>query len=136
MMDQMFQWSVIEAGDGGFRNFGLPMTVDATYNDEGILWGFTVGIFKDGVKLTSLGVGFDDNLVDKAEWVGRNEEGFPTMEGNISSVKGKHIEIWKLDQSPVTEDLRSAIRAYCTGLVSALNRYYAFGSVFVDDERG
>ena len=94
MMDQMFQWSVIEAGDGGFRNFGLPMTVDATYNDDGVLWGFTVGIFKDGVKLTSLGVGFDDTLVDKAEWVGRNEEGFPTMEGNISSVKGKNIEIW------------------------------------------
>ncbi len=39
----------------------------------------------------------------------------------------------KMDSAPVSEDLRSCIRAYCTGLVAALNRYYAFGSVFVDD---
>jgi hypothetical protein len=38
-----------------------------------------------------------------------------------------------MDSEPVSEDLRSTIRAYCTGLVAALNRYYAFGSVFVDD---
>ncbi len=36
----------------------------------------------------------------------------------------------------MTEDLRSTIRFFCQGLVGALNRYYAFGSVFVDDERG
>eukprot|EP00955_Chlamydomonas_euryale_P021676 229099-Chlamydomonas_euryale.AAC.2 len=28
MMDQLYQWSGIEAGEGGYRNFGLPMTVD------------------------------------------------------------------------------------------------------------
>ena len=28
------------------------------------------------------------------------------------------------------------LRGLCTGFVGALNRYYAFGSVFVDDERG
>ncbi len=38
-----------------------------------------------------------------------------------------------MDSEPVSEDLRSTIRAYCTALVAALNRYYAFGSVFVDD---
>lgn len=31
----------------------------------------------------------------------------------------------KLDANPVDENLRSAIRAFCTGLVSALNRYAA-----------
>ncbi len=36
----------------------------------------------------------------------------------------------KLDSAPVSEELRSCI---CTALVAALNRYYAFGSVFVDD---
>ncbi len=39
----------------------------------------------------------------------------------------------KMDSTPVSEELRSCIRAYCTALVAALNRYYAFGSVFVDD---
>ncbi len=35
----------------------------------------------------------------------------------------------------MSEDLRSTIRTYCTALVAALNRYYAFGSVFVDDSQ-
>lgn len=34
----------------------------------------------------------------------------------------------KVDPVPVDEDTRATIRAFCTGLVSALNRYYAFGS--------
>jgi hypothetical protein len=33
----------------------------------------------------------------------------------------------------VDEDTRSTIRAFCTGLVTALNKYYAFGSVFAED---
>jgi hypothetical protein len=33
----------------------------------------------------------------------------------------------------VDEDLRATIRAFCTGLVSALNKYYAFGSVFAEE---
>ncbi|KAG1680999.1 hypothetical protein FOA52_009958 [Chlamydomonas sp. UWO 241] len=137
MMDQLFQWSNIEAGESGFRNFGMPMTVDPMYDGpDGALWGFNIGIFKDGVKLTTLSVGFDFEVISKAEWVGRNDEGFPTMEGNVESVTGKMMEIWKADQKPVTEDLRKTIRNYCQGLVGSLNRYYAFGSVFVDDERG
>lgn len=39
----------------------------------------------------------------------------------------------KLGSVPVDEDLRRTIRGLCTGLAQALNRYYAFGSVFVDD---
>lgn len=42
----------------------------------------------------------------------------------------------KLCDRPVNEDLRNTIRAFCTALVSAINRYYAFGSVFVDEDRG
>ena len=38
-----------------------------------------------------------------------------------------------LDDSPVDEELRSTIRRFCEALVSALNKYYAFGSCFVDD---
>ena len=40
-----------------------------------------------------------------------------------------------MDSIPVTEDLRETIRAYCKGLVQALSRFYAFGSVFVDDNQ-
>ncbi|GFR48166.1 hypothetical protein Agub_g10002 [Astrephomene gubernaculifera] len=132
MMDQLYRWSTMEAGESGQRNFGMPMTVEPVYYEEK-LWGYTVSIFKEGVKLTDIGVMFDKNAVTKYEWVGRGEDGFPVMEGKTDEVKGKNFEIWKLDSEPVSEDLRSVIRAYCTALVAALNRYYAFGSVFVDD---
>jgi hypothetical protein len=39
----------------------------------------------------------------------------------------------KLDDAPVSEDLRSTLRAFCSGLVAALNKYYAFGSVFAEE---
>lgn len=39
----------------------------------------------------------------------------------------------KTCDKPVDEDLRATIRAFCTGLVAALNKYYAFGSVFAEE---
>lgn len=98
MIDQLYHWSIIEAGDAGFRNFGLPMTVDPVYaitdGAQGSLWGFNVGMFKDGVKLTTIGISFDETSAQKSEWVGRDENGFPTNEGSVEEVKGKQLEIW------------------------------------------
>ena len=39
----------------------------------------------------------------------------------------------KLDDNPVDEELRACIRRFCEALVSAMNKYYAFGSCFLDD---
>jgi hypothetical protein len=39
----------------------------------------------------------------------------------------------KLDEDKVDEDLRATLRAFCSGLVAALNKYYAFGSVFAEE---
>ena len=39
----------------------------------------------------------------------------------------------KLDENVVDEQLRETIRNICQQLVSAINKYYAFGSVFVDE---
>lgn len=39
----------------------------------------------------------------------------------------------KVDDRPATEQSRTAIRDFCQMLVSSVNKYYAFGSVFVDD---
>lgn len=39
----------------------------------------------------------------------------------------------KTCSSPVDEDLRATLKAFCTGLVAALNKYYAFGSVFAEE---
>lgn len=93
MMDQLYRWALIEAGEGGLRNFGMPMKVEPTYYKE-TLWGFDIEILKEGVKKADLGVNFDAETVLKHEWVGRDEEGFPRMEGNAEAVPGKNLEIW------------------------------------------
>jgi len=134
MADQLYRWALIEAAEGGYRNFGMPMTVDPIYVED-VLWGFKIGILKDGVKQTDLAMQFDSNSISKHEWVGRKEDGFPVMEGKAQDIKGKNIEIWKLDNNPVSEDLRSTIRALCVAFASATNRYYAFGSVFSSEGR-
>lgn len=93
MVDQILRWSFIEAGESGFRNFGMPMNVEPVYKD-GVLWGFVVGMFKDGVRQCDIGVGFDNEVSMKHEWVGRGEDGFPINEGKSEEVLGKNIEIW------------------------------------------
>jgi hypothetical protein len=93
MMNQMLRWALIEAEEGGQRNFGMPMKVHRRYREDD-LWGMDVEIIKEGVKVADLSVGFDEEPVFKAEWIGQDSNGFPTMEGNQQEVWGKHFEIW------------------------------------------
>lgn len=62
-MDQIYRWAIIEAGESGIRNFGLPMNVEPFYNTtmpiDPMLWGFKVSIFKEGTHLCDLGIMFD-----------------------------------------------------------------------------
>ena len=39
----------------------------------------------------------------------------------------------KIDDNQVDDQLRSAIKSFCVKLVESVNKYYAFGSCFVDD---
>ncbi|KAF8065656.1 KIN4A [Scenedesmus sp. PABB004] len=133
MMDQLLSWAMIEAEEGGQRNFGMPMKVHKRYKD-GSTWGFDLEIIKEGNTQAEMSVGFDDDVAVRSEWVGQDSEtGMPTLEGKQEEVTGKHFEIWKTCDRPVDEDLRATIRAFCTGLVAALNKYYAFGSVFAEE---
>eukprot|EP00878_Enallax_costatus_P032260 GHUV01035409.1.p1 GENE.GHUV01035409.1~~GHUV01035409.1.p1 ORF type:complete len:184 (-),score=33.34 GHUV01035409.1:138-689(-) len=93
MMDQMVRWALIEAEEGGQRNFGMPMKVHQRFRD-GILWGFDVEIIKEGVKQADLSIGFDNEVTIKSEWIGQNETGMPTREGKQEEIAGKHFEIW------------------------------------------
>ena len=103
------------------------------YSHKDALWGFTVSFLKDGVSGSDVRVAFDEEYAIKHEWVGVGADGFPTLEGNEEQVLGKHFEVRKIDETPVTEDIRSAIKEFCQILVAAINKYYAFGSCFVDD---
>lgn len=93
MLDQMVRWALIEAEEGGQRNFGMPMKVHQRFRD-GTLWGFDVEIIKEGVKQADLSIGFDDEMTTKSEWIGQDETGMPTKEGKQEEVAGKHFEIW------------------------------------------
>ena len=69
--------------------------------------------------------------------MGRGVDGFPVMTGTETAVEGKHFEIWSVgggaDAAPLDEDTRTVVRNFCTLLVGAINKYYAFGSCFSDD---
>jgi len=132
MMDQIVRWALIEAEEGGQRNFGMPMRVHQRFLD-GMMWGMDIEIIKEGVRVADLSVGFDNDVTIKSEWIGQDENGFPTKEGKQEEVPGKHFEIWKTCTRPVDDDLRATLKAFCTGLVAALNKYYAFGSVFAEE---
>lgn len=93
MMDQMVRWALIEAEEGGQRNFGMPMKIHQRFRD-GTLWGFDVEIIKEGVKQADLSIGFDGEVCIKSEWIGQDETGMPTKEGKQEEVAGKHFEIW------------------------------------------
>ena len=54
---------------------------------------FVVSIVRDGVTLTKIGVMFDEEPVERAEWVGRGADGFPIQEGKMIEVIGKHLII-------------------------------------------
>lgn len=92
-MDQLLRWALIEADEGGQRNFGMPMKVHQRFND-GQLWGMEVEFYKEGVRVCDLSVGFDGEDTVKAEWIGQDGSGFPTKEGKQEDVSGKHFEIW------------------------------------------
>jgi hypothetical protein len=143
MMDQLYRWALVSAGEAAVRNFGLPMSVAPRYRAAGgagdsdmtgSLWGFEVEVLRDGARVADLGVNFDDDCAVRSEWIGQDADGFPRAEGRQEQVAGKNLEVWFLSDEKLTdEDLRAAIRAFCAGLVSAVNRFYSFGSVFAED---
>ena len=60
---------------------------------EGIPWGFTTSIMRDGVTLTDISVSFDEEVTLKYDWVGKRSDGFPQLEGNAEEIRGKHFVI-------------------------------------------
>ncbi|KAG7672870.1 hypothetical protein Ndes2526B_g08600 [Nannochloris sp. 'desiccata'] len=132
LMDQLLRWAVIEIQENGMGNVGCPCKV-TPYKKDGTFWGFTVSFLKDGASATDIRVAFDDEVTQKHEWIGRGADGFPTLEGNAENVDGKNFEVRKVDDVPATDAVRSSVRDFCQMLVAAINKYYAFGSCFVDD---
>lgn len=60
---------------------------------EGIPWGFVASILRDGATVTDISVSFDLENTQKYDWVGRNSEGFPKLEGEAEQILGKNFVI-------------------------------------------
>lgn len=95
LMDQLLRWATFEAADpDALAKFDLPIKVTPYYKDgANRLWGMSIAFVKDGVTATTLGVKFDEEEVERHEWVGRGADGFPTLEGNLEDVVGANLEI-------------------------------------------
>lgn len=130
--DQLLRWALIEIQEEGVANVGCPCRVTA-YSVNGSLMGFTVSFMKDGEAETEVRVAFDDDVALKHEWVGRGPDGMPMLEGKQEEVSGKNFEIRKLGENKVSDATKVSIKEFCQLLVGAINKYYAFGSCFVDD---
>lgn len=120
LMDQLTRWAYTDIQEEGMRKFGLPCKVSdiiamlschglfaimlllhgATaakqiqpVRREGIPWGFTTSIIRDGVTLTDISVSFDEEVAYKYDWVGKAADGFPQLEGNAEEIMGKNFVI-------------------------------------------
>jgi len=131
-MDQLTRWAYTEVQEESMRKFGLAVKVQRTTH-EGIPWGFVSSILRDGATVTDISVSFDLENTRKYDWVGRNADGFPIMEGASEDILGKHFVIRKADDNPIDEEVRGVIRILCQEIQASINKYYAFGSCFVDD---
>lgn len=131
-MDQMLRWAYTDIQEEGLRKFGLACKVQAKRR-EGIPWGFTTSIMRDGATLTDISVSFDEEVTQKYDWVGKGADGFPQLEGNAEEIVGKNFVIRKADDNTIDNETRNVIRLLCQEIQASINKYYAFGSCFVDD---
>lgn len=132
--DQMLRWAVIEQAEYGPAKYGMPFKITKDNQEQGI-FGFVTSFQRTASDATDIAFRFDTDIAIKHEWVGRGEDGFPIMQGGQEEVTGKFLEIWKTDNNPVDEPTRAAVRLWCQELGAAINKYYAFGSCFVDDSQ-
>lgn len=130
--DQLLRWALIDVQDQGVANCGCPCKVTPHFVDEQLM-GFTVSFMTSGEDPVDVRVAFDDETATKHEWVGRGPDGMPTLEGKQEDVSGKNLAVTKLGETKVSDSTKASIRAFCEQLMSSINKYYAFGSCFVDD---
>jgi hypothetical protein len=83
--------------------------------------------------VSSIKLTLDEEVTSKHEFIGKKESGMPEPMGEVTEVEGAHFEVWKDDDREIDDALRESIKGLCGGVVQALNRYYAFGSVFSEE---
>ena len=128
-LQQLYQWAEISIGQQSRSQFGYSMVVERVEPDDTHLGGFRVQVGTE----TTIDIVMDAEETEKYEFVGRGQDGFPEPKGKKEIVKGKFLEIRKIDSNKVSEQAKSAIKELISAVMKAFDMYYAFGSVFCDD---
>jgi len=127
-IQQLYQWAEISMGQRGRAVYGYSMVVEQVVRND-TLKGFSVQIGDE----TTIEVGMDDEITEKYEFLSRGKDGFPVPKGKVEEIKGKYLEVRKMDTNEVSENAKQAIRELISQVMKAFDSYYAFGSVFSHD---
>ncbi|WZN60704.1 hypothetical protein HKI87_03g22380 [Chloropicon roscoffensis] len=127
-IQQLYQWAEISIGQRGRTAFGYAMVIEKLFEDDE-LRGFTCKVGDE----TTIEVGMDSEITEKYEFIARGPDGFPVPKGKVEEIKGKYLEVRKVDNNQVSENGKQAIRELIGQVMKAFDSYYAFGSVFSHD---
>ena len=107
------------------------MVVGPCFREDGTtLKGFSVRVGDE----TTIEVRMDDDTTEKWDFLRPNREtGMPEKGGNRTEVLGKFVEVYKVDDKKVSAEGKEAIKKLVQLLAMTIDKYYAFGSVFIDD---
>ena len=141
-LKQMYRYMEISYGDNGLAQYGKRMQVDLLSNgkdgvDE-LTNGMLVTLFgnKDGeeVEICELLCEMDLELVPIYDTLMPNSEGElvkTNRSGKDEFVNGRYFVIKR--PVPVDETANPALKQMIKDMTLAINKYYAFGSCFSDD---
>jgi len=142
LMEQFLRWAYIEVEENCKENFGYAeIPVTPIYLED--KWVVEYGEDPATTKVcngflakfdeTELAVVMDDTIIYGYEYIGMDENGFPERRGDPFEILGQNLEVRKIDDKPVTDQTREAIKRFGGLLKSAFDKYYAFGSIYADD---
>ncbi|KAK3238344.1 hypothetical protein CYMTET_51637 [Cymbomonas tetramitiformis] len=134
-LDQIFKWAINEFEINGREKYGMKMNVDIMENEAGDPTGFTIKL-NNGDEVTA-----ECCLDDEVIKVERAPGGFgvevgpdgPSSEwAKVEEIVGKNFLI-RRKVGPLADSLRPTLAATLSSVSRAVNKYYAFGSVYSDD---
>lgn len=88
---------------------------------------------QEGERVATIKLILDNEVAVKHAFIGQDEQGMPKPMGDVTEVKGAHLEIWKDCENEVDDALRASIKGLCQSIGAAMNRYYSFGHVFSEE---
>lgn len=135
---QLYRYFVISYQDNGLAQYGKRMEVELIDGDDDLTNGMLVNIYGnvDGEEklICPLHCEMDTEMVPTFDTLMPNPEGEiikSNRSGKDEFVKGRYFMIRR--PVPFDESSNAALKQMIKDMTLAINKYYAFGSCFSDD---